>query len=286
MSPGQTHQVSWLDSSNYLFIYFIIFFLIHLTSSRVLSKVLVKPWSLLSINIKVYLCSRGLQIQCASIEPPSTLRPLLYFHWCWPSLYCIFSYFSHIHFLHFFYQAFTVDSKARISSRRNAFLMWLRKNVTGSAVIDRNNHGSVVHTHCIAISCCHCHKDGRVVVFLIVETLPLNRLPETFCAHWRQQPVVEARHSLQGQMVPYSTIITLWRLHLLHNDVLCKQNVWLPRSRPFIGFHSKRGTLFMFAPGVLVHGYNLPLVLVTACQWTTEWPSRWNVLHIIIYELI
>lgn len=46
----------------------------------------------------------------------------------------------------------------------------------------------------------------------------------------------EGKCALQGQMVPYSTIIILQRLHLLHNDVLCKQNVWLPRSRPFIGF--------------------------------------------------
>lgn len=157
--PGQTHQVSWLDLSKNTFWN-------HSTSSSILSKVLVQPWSLLLTKIKVYFYSRGSQIQCASTEHPSTLGPLLYFYLFWPLLYSIFSHFSHILFFAFCHLAFTVGSKVRISSRGNAFLMWLRKNLTGSAVIDRNNHGSIVHTHCIPISCRHCHKDGRVVAFL------------------------------------------------------------------------------------------------------------------------
>lgn len=75
------------------------------------------------------------------------------------------TFFTHSVFA-FCHLAFTVDSNVRISSPGNAFLLWLRKNLTGSAVIDRNNHGSIVHTHCIPISCRHCHKDGRVVAFL------------------------------------------------------------------------------------------------------------------------
>lgn len=157
--PGQTHQVSWLDPSKNTFWN-------RSTSSSILSKVLVQPWSLLLTKIKVYFYSRGSQIQCASTEHPSTLGSLLYFYLFWPLFYSIFSHFSHILFLQFCHLEFTVDSKVGISSRGNAFLMWLRKNLTGSAVIDRNNHGSIVHTRCIPISCRHCHKDGRVVAFL------------------------------------------------------------------------------------------------------------------------
>lgn len=92
--PGQTYQVSWLGLSKNIFWN-------HSTSSSILSKVLVKPWSLLLTKIKVYFYSRGSQIQCASIEHPSTLGALLYFYLFWPLLYSIFSHFSHILFLHF-----------------------------------------------------------------------------------------------------------------------------------------------------------------------------------------
>lgn len=243
--PGQTHQVSWLDlSKNILWN--------HSTSSSILSKVLVKPWSLLLTKIKVYFYSRGSQIQCASTEHPSTLGPLLYFYLFWPLLYSIFSHFSHILFFAFCHLAFTVGTKVRISSRGNAFLMWLRKNLTGSAVIDRNNHGSIVHTHCIPISCRHCHKDGRCCCF------PQKRRGwAIFPRHsaligdnnaWSKQGIrSRARWCHILPSLHYGGYIYYIMMCCANKTFGCHGHAHLLDSAP-------REELFMCSPGVLVHG--------------------------------
>lgn len=179
--PGQTHQVNWLDLSK-------IIFWNHSTSSSILSKVLVQPWSLLLTKIKVYFYSRGSQIQCASIEHPSTLGPLLYFYLFWPLLYSIFSHFSHILFLHFVTWHSLWIAKWEFHRPEMRFWCGWGKTQQGLRLLtgitmDPSSTPTAFQSVAVTVT-------KTAGLLLSSETSPLSHLPETFCAYWRQQRVV------------------------------------------------------------------------------------------------